>query len=199
MKLFLGLLASLVFAGCITGTSDSDISTSTRNSEWLQEGTLVIARPLPEESSASSSLFGFMPQSSTLDSDAGESGLRLVIDSETAQATVLNGALKLSTFPLANVEGLNPGSYEVMHKQRHPVWYATDAYFENRGLPKPDKNSKDRYLKGALGDFVIYLDDQTALHNSAVFANEVGGIRLSDNDIAQIYYQLEVGARVVVE
>jgi len=66
-------------------------------------------------------------------------------------------------------------------------------------LSLPAQNSKERYLKGALGDFVIYLDEKTPLHNSAVWAEDVGGIRVADNVIAKIYYQIEVGSLVQVE
>ena len=189
MKMFLALASSVFLIGCASGSDVSQVQQLPDS----ESGSLVIARPLPVQQDSTGNLFGFMPQRSK-----AAQAHRLVLDKESGTATILKGALKLASFPVANIEGLKAGTYEVIHKQRHPVWYATDSYFEKRALTVPTRNAKERYLKGALGDYVIYLDDKTPLHNSAVFADEVGGVRLQDNDIAQLYYKLSVGASIQV-
>ena len=195
MKRIIALLPALLLAACITGSGDTEVTSRIieQQDRIQNQGSLVIARPLPRQNVESSSLFGFMPQKQQ------DQKLRLQIDIDSQTATVLKGALRLASYPVSGIEGLEPGNYEVLHKQRHPVWYATDEYFSNRMLPVPGKNARERYLKGALGDFVIFLDNKMPLHNSQVFAEEVGGVRMQDKDIAQIYYQLEVGAAIEVK
>jgi len=185
---FLPMLACSLGGDLTSGENKND------SVKWASEGSLVIARPLPKLSQTETRLWGFMPHKSD-----SNSKYQLVINKSSSSVTVFHGSNRLDTFHIDNIDQLTPGEYTVKHKQRHPVWYATDKYFQNRGLSLPAQNSKERYLKGALGDFVIYLDEKTPLHNSAVWAEDVGGIRVADNVIAKIYYQIEVGSLVQVE
>ena len=193
MRKLLAVIPILLLVACTTGSNDS-ANEVIKQDKAVREGSLVIARSLPEAKTASTGLFGFMPQQQSKNSSH-----KLILDRESGTISIFKGALKVVSFPAANIEGLKPGTYEVLHKQRRPVWYATDEYFSNRGLPVPAKQARERYLKGALGDFVIYLDDKTPLHNSAVYADEVGGVQMQDNDIAQVYYKLEVGSTIEVQ
>jgi hypothetical protein len=110
----------------------------------------------------------------------------------------MNGETKVLATNGEGLQSLRPGSYQVLHKQTRPVWYAPDAYFSARGLPVPPKNDGQRYRKGALGDFVVIFNKDMPLHNGPIWTQDVGGIKLSDNDLAKIYYSLEVGAPVEV-
>ncbi|NQV20936.1 MAG: ribulose-phosphate 3-epimerase, partial [Rhodospirillales bacterium] len=46
---------------------------------------------------------------------------------------------------------LNPGTYALQHKQKRPLWYASDEYFAKRQLPIPPPGDRQRYRRGALG------------------------------------------------
>lgn len=202
IKIFLVGVSCLLLSACaprLKGlnpfVSDSE-SAQTGSGQWLKAGTLVIARAVPQEVVTSpSTLMGFMPQKIA----PTTKGHSLTIDRGTRRGVLYHGSVKLEEFELKDIDGLNPGIYTVIHKQRHPVWYASDEYYINRGLAIPDSEDRSRYLKGALGDFVIYLDEQTPIHNAQVWSDDVGGVRIGDNNIAKMYYQLEIGARVTVQ
>jgi hypothetical protein len=49
------------------------------------------------------------------------------------------------------------GNYNVILKQKRPLWYAPDNYYTERNLPLPGEGASERYLKGALGEYAIYL------------------------------------------
>jgi lipoprotein-anchoring transpeptidase ErfK/SrfK len=110
----------------------------------------------------------------------------------------MQGETVLQTVAGQGVESLNPGKYTVEHKQRSALWYAPAEYFTSRGLPVPPEGVKERYLRGALGDFALFLDQMTPLHNGPIWSKELGGVRFDESDISRIYYQVEVGAPVEV-
>lgn len=88
-------------------------------------------------------------------------------------------------------------SYSVLLKQRNAVWFAPDQYFTARGLDLPATSSRERYLKGALGDFVVYLAENFAIYSGPTDVPEISGIRVEPNDLARLYYLLPVGAKAL--
>ena len=86
-----------------------------------------------------------------------------------------------------------------MHKQRNPLWYAPDSYFKARLLPLPAEGDRSRFRRGALGEFVLFVDKDTPIHSGPFGSEEIGGIRLEEDDISRLYYQLELGATIRVE
>jgi len=91
------------------------------------------------------------------------------------------------------------GSYTVVHKQKDPLWYATDTYFTRRGLSVPPEGDRNRLLRGALGSLVIFLDNQIPIHNGPIWNEDVGGGRLEDDALQVIYENLELGDQILVE
>ena len=66
-------------------------------------------------------------------------------------------------------------------------------------MPVPPAGSKARYLRGALGEYAIYLDSELAIHNASIWCDEVGGVKV-DGQLAQnILKSVQPGSLVVVE
>jgi hypothetical protein len=189
-------LQSMTACHSITTLTQELGFTSSTDNKWLDSGSLVIARVVPNRKvvSGTQSLKGFIPKKTESNQET-----MLLIERANSKVQLFHGSIKLAEFSIKNISDLEAGEYQIVHKQRHPVWYAPDDYYSRRSLDVPKANSQDRYLKGALGDFVVYLDEDTALHNSLVWSEEVGGIRIADKDIAQIYYKLDIGSVIRVE
>ncbi len=88
-----------------------------------------------------------------------------------------------------------PGEYHILHKQATPLWYAPEQYFAARQMDVPAEGDRARYLRGALGEYAIYIDEKTPLH-CTVWTEEIGGIGLSDESLARLFYLLDIGASV---
>jgi hypothetical protein len=110
----------------------------------------------------------------------------------------MDGDKEVNVITGEGVEKLKPGIYQLLHKQRNALWYAPDSYFSARDLAIPAQGDRSRYRRGALGDFVLYIDKDTPIHNSPIWDDEIGGVRLDDADMSRLYYALEVGAAVEV-
>lgn len=93
---------------------------------------------------------------------------------------------------------LKAGTYTLMHKQRAPLWYAGDSYFTNREIPVPASGDSNRYLRGALGDFALFIDRDISIHSSEIWTSEVGGLRVPEEEIRKIYYSLNVGSQIEI-
>ena len=155
---------------------------------------IAISRPLPPISSIqASSVLGFMPFY------YGHTGPWVLIDRGTKSIALMDGQNKVYEAAGTGLEELKPGSYEVMHKQKSALWYAPDEYFMNRHLAMPAEGSKDRYRRGALGEYAIFIDQDTPIHSGPVWTKEVGGVQLSEPDISRLYYKLEVGAPIEIK
>ncbi len=179
---------SLLVVLCSCSTTKVEMSANS----WINEGSIVIAGPVPEASSAaSSSMLAFMP------SKIASSKNYLTIDRASSEIRLMNGAFSLKSFKVSGLDQLPDGDYEILLKQNNALWYANDEYFTNRGLSVPPAGDKARYLRGALGSSVIYIDEDIAIHDGP--SSEVGGIILDSKDMQEIYKLLEVGTQVVVK
>ncbi len=202
MRKIFTVISILALSACGTQTAQSGkaaemlaLKDSVNQDGWLEKGSIMIARPLPIASSIEQiqTVFGFIPH------EESNLPVRLVIEKSKGVARLVQGSKELVSVPAEGLNNLPEGQFKVIHKQRHPLWYAPDQYFTTRGLAVPEAYSKDRYLKGALGEYAIFFDKDLSLHNSPVECAEVGGIRLGENDIARLYYQLESGAEVHIQ
>ncbi len=122
----------------------------------------------------------------------------LLINTEENTINIKKGNKTLNSFRIKENIGLRPGMYSVFYKELNPLWYANDNYYFLRQLPVPDKESQKRYVKGALGDCAIYLNDKMAIHDSKISSLDVEGIRVDSNDIRKIYASLKAGALIKV-
>ena len=193
-------LLSIIFSACSGSPSAPDpvsASNALPPSDSSFEGSIVIARPMPVAKPISPTetprLLGFLPTQFAVVGDW------VVIDRTAGTATLMSGATQKLAVPVEGAQSLSPGTYTVLHKQRHPLWYAPDAYFEMRNQPPPPQGDRLRYRRGALGEFAIFLSQDTPIHSGPMWLGEIGGLKLSENDLSRLYYQLETGAVVEVK
>ena len=72
-----------------------------------------------------------------------------------------------------------------------------------RGLAIPPAYSDERYQRGILGDYALYLSDEIAIHgtqneSSVGRASSHGCLRMRNADIAMVFPLVEVGTKVVI-
>ena len=209
MKLIASLLSIALVASVITVLSScsphSPNPTYSSSQNWNSDGSIVLARPIPAstvfsngtlsgiKSVGNTPLLGFMPVQFAV---AGE---WLSIDRSKHTITLMSGAIERQSVSGEGFETLNPGVYSLLHKQRNPLWYAPDSYFEIRKLSTPAQGDRERYRRGALGDYALFIGQDIPLHSGPIWTSEIGGLRLSDTDISRLYYQLDVGAVIEVK
>lgn len=168
----------------------TEASTSTN---WKESGVLVLSRTAPKLSTAQNAeMLGFIPVKTT------RTGHWLAINKASRSVSVMDGDQVLLSSNAEGLDALKPGTYEVIHKQRDPLWYAPDTYFSSRLLTMPPQGDRERYRKGALGDFVLYLDPELPIHSSPLWSDEVGGVRLNTTEIARLYYSVDIGSVVEI-
>ena len=170
----------------LVGCSASQVKPSNE----ATNGLLTINRVAPPISKPTT-LLGFLPNNDTQK--------WLCIDSKKLTVSLMDGDTPLATVKAEGAMKLTPGEYSLSHKQRSPLWYAGDDYFIKRGLPVPPSGDTERYRRGALGDFALFLDKDTSLHSAPIWTDEVGGLRIQDEQIKKIYYSLDVGSRVEIK
>jgi hypothetical protein len=159
----------------------------------MYNGSIVVAGPIPEVSTPSAStMLAFMPSAVT----AGK--LWLSLDSEGGVARIMDGITPLQSIKIDTKTDLPKGRFEVLLKQHDALWHASDEYFKNRSLPVPDFGSKERFLRGALGDSVLYFSEDLAIHNSLALIPEVGGVCVNDKEMQLLYNHLEVGSIIEI-
>ncbi|MCO6431680.1 MAG: L,D-transpeptidase [Deltaproteobacteria bacterium] len=184
------LVLMLGMAGC--GRSHPAVTEPDK--KWLPSGQIVLSRPVPEVSSPRSlNMLGFIPIIGS------PSGIWLSINLSSSELTLMEGSRVITSSKLEGGEGLSPGSYQVLHMQRSPLWYATDRYFEQRSLPVPPQGDRARFRRGALGEYAIFINKDTPIHCGPVWSEEVGGIRIPEPEMAKIYNQLQVGSVIEVK
>lgn len=180
--------------GMLCACSKSPAPASEQNAQWLRDGMIAISRPLPGiNHSASQELLGFMPIPRTM-----HSGAWISLDSDKGFLSVMNGDKQMSAVAGQGFENLKPGTYQLLHKQKNALWYAPDSYFSARGLDIPAQGDRSRYRRGALGDFVLYINKDTPIYSGPVWDPEIGGVRISEDDMARLYHSVDVGSSVEI-
>lgn len=101
------------------------------------------------------------------------------------------------------------GMFQVLRREKDPVWIAPDWYYVERGMRIP-ANSTDRLrVPGTLGTSALFLGDGIAIHgtnqpellmNRDPDARRVshGCIRLTNEAARQLYHMVDVGTPVLV-
>ena len=189
-------VSSLIVAACFSACSapNQKVASPTSNpSQVAASGAVSLVRPLPaESSSAPVRMLGFAPAMGIRD------GLWLEFNREERRLKLMQGEERLLSAEIEGDAEIRNGTYRLLHKQTKPAWYAPDSYFIARKLPVPPKTDSRRFLKGAFGDFVIVFDGDLTLHNAPLWAKDVKGLRLADNDLAKLFYSLEGDSLVEV-
>ena len=168
---------------------------------WAADGSIVVARAAPApQSLAPDTMLGFLPGTvPALASPAEKLGPWLSINRNLGTATLMDGATEVDTFRGEGLEKIPGGTFHVMLKERNPLWYAPDSYFTSRHLDVPPPGDKARFRRGALGDFVMFLDKDTPVHSGPVWSTDIGGARLDEDDLSRVYYRLDLGSIVEVK
>jgi len=186
------ILGIALVSGCsFLSTSQHDGSSS---QGWLRDGTLAMSRPVPPPASRpqDDTLLGFIP------SEHSKPGRILRIDRRTRRIELRDGGTIIQTLTGDGLQALKPGVFSVIHKQKSPVWYAPDVYFTTRLLNVPAAGQAERFRRGALGEYAIFLDSQTPLHSGPVWREEIGGVKIDESEMARLFEIIDVGTRIEV-
>jgi hypothetical protein len=195
----LGFVCVAALSGCSFFSSqeveNGNFERAVSGSEaWLKDGMIALSRPIPEVSSIDAAvMLGFMPLP-----QASRVGPWVLIDTKKAELALMDGDSPVTVASGEGIDSLKPGQYQVLHKQRNALWYAPDQYFTERGLKVPPQGDKSRYLRGALGDFVVFINKDTPIYSGPIWTEEIGGVRLSDDEMSRLYYRMEVGVPIEV-
>ena len=199
----LGISVGFSLVGCSSLTGNSSANSSQTAVAWLNSGALTFSGPVPQAQTSNQSAstrtanyndfaYGFSP--------TAPSGKRsLILDTEHKSAKLMQAGKELASAKLLDTTGLVAGSYKVAHKQRNPLWYAPQNYFSARGINVPAEGDKKRYLRGAFGDFALFVSPTEAIHSGPFSLSELTGARLEEQDFAKIFYLVEVGDSITVE
>jgi hypothetical protein len=202
----------LVATAFLSACGSNSLSSSQEDAVSNDGGSIVLARPLPKVSSltgdeSSSSMLGFSANTrlnsklSISEDSPFIAAPSLEIDASKGTIRLLNADENSTDEPIQILNGassITRGDYVAPLKQKDPSWYAPDSYFTKRDLAVPAPFSSERFLRGALGEFAIFLNENTAIHNSKIYSKEVGGLQVSDADMSRLYYALEAGCKVNV-
>ncbi|MBE0639239.1 MAG: L,D-transpeptidase [Bacteroidales bacterium] len=95
------------------------------------------------------------------------------------------------------------GMRTVKGKTTSPVWRKPDWAFIEDGLPVPSGDHPSRYERGVLGDYALSLGDGYLIHGT-IYKRFLGMpvthgcVRLSDDDLEQVYKTLSIGSKVYI-
>ena len=200
-RLFSGSLI-LVMTGCAT----SSFNPSTTES-WLPDGSLSLMRPVPRLSMISEAMA--QPKSdifnepkarmrSPSEMPSPDTAPRITIETTKHTLTLTLPGQEPVTVKAQGAYALKKGTYSVALKQADPLWYAPPTYFLRRGIKVPPDGSKSRYMRGALGHQALFFDKQIAIHSGPVWSDEIGGVKLSNEDMNRLFETVAIGTQIQV-
>jgi hypothetical protein len=179
----------LVMTGCATSSFNPQ-----SKEQWLPDGALALVRPIPKEGNYPEPM-ARMRSSMTAEGD----GLpRLIVESAKHTLTLNLPGETPVVMKAYGAYALKHGSYSVALKQTDPLWYAPPTYFLRRGMKVPNEGNKSRYMRGALGRKALFIDKQVAIHTGPVWNEEIGGIKVSEDDMARLFETVGIGTTVEV-
>lgn len=187
---FVLVALSAIVCGCGHSTPRPPAETA---ANWLRDGMIAISRPVPSVSESPSTLLGFMPVGKQI-----RLGSWVSIDRASRLISIMEGDRQTAVLSGDGIDSLKPGIYRVLHKQKNALWYAPDSYFSARALPVPAQGDRSRFRRGALGEFVVYLDKTTPIHSGPVWSEEIGGARIDESELSRLYYSLDIGTQVEI-
>lgn len=144
-----------------------------------------------------SPILGYIPPMTGILPAANE--IWLEIDGKNKTMTLIKGEQRLKAVPMQGQIPLAPGKYALQYKQHFPTWYAPNSYFEKRNLQVPGEQDQGRYLKGALGEYALYPTSSVVIHSSPIWSDEIGGLRVQKDEIAEVFSQLSLGSSIIVK
>ncbi|HMO02705.1 MAG TPA: L,D-transpeptidase [Oligoflexia bacterium] len=123
----------------------------------------------------------------------------IIIDRAQNKVSFSNNNSINSDYQMKKHGDLPIGEFKVIHKQAEPTWSATKNYFTSRKLEIPKAGDKNLLRRGAYGEFAIFINQKTALHNGKVWSDEVGGIQLADEAIKELFEKVSNGDTVIIK
>jgi membrane protein len=101
------------------------------------------------------------------------------------------------------------GMFQVLRREKDPVWLAPDWYYVQRGMRIPSSSADRLRIPGTLGTSALFLGDGIAIHgtdrpdlllNTDPEARRVshGCIRLTNEAARQLYHLVDVGTPVLI-
>jgi hypothetical protein len=184
----------VVVGGSLSTSGCSSAAKPSGEKELIPDGSILISRPLPKVITGDTGVaLGLIP------SPQKPAGTWLSIDTAHKTVTLMEGEKVSLSATGEGINALKPGKYVLLHKQRNPLWYAPSSYFAARKLAVPAEGDKARFRRGALGDFVLYIDKEVPIHSGPIWLTDIGGVKLDDTSLSKMYYLLNVGAEVEVK
>jgi hypothetical protein len=192
----------LVMTGCATSSFNP-----TPTERWLPDGSLGLVRPVPRMSVVSqamaqpkSEMFTEPKARMRAPSEMPSTDLspRLIIETTKHTLTLSSPGETPITMKAQGAYALKKGTYSVALKQADPLWYAPPTYFLRRGMKVPADGSKARFMRGALGHQALFFDKQVAVHSGPVWNDEIGGVKLSSEDMTKLFETVGVGTQIEV-
>lgn len=123
---------------------------------------------------------------------------RLTIDTSKHSLTIHREGHPPLVLKAQGAYAMKHGTFSIARKEANPLWQAPPVYFLRRGLSVPPEGSPERAMRGALGTQALFLDEGRAIHSGPVWNDDVGGIKISAQDMALIFEAVSVGAPVEV-
>jgi hypothetical protein len=101
------------------------------------------------------------------------------------------------------------GMFQVLRKERDPVWIAPDWWFVQRGLRIPPPDDPSRFMPNTLGTSALFLGDGIAIHGTPdphllldpdpeTRRVSHGCIRLTNEAARQLFHLVDVGTPVLI-
>jgi hypothetical protein len=182
---------------CALATMASTTSFNPASAEnWLPDGSVAIIRPVPKQNLFSEPMARMRspikPEVDTITEP------RLTVERTNHSVTLQVPGQPPLTMRANGAYALKPGSFTIALKQNDPLWYAPPTYFLRRGMKVPPEGSKARFMRGALGHKALFIDKQIAIHSGPVWTEEIGGLRVSEEDMAKLFDVLPIGTKVDV-
>lgn len=178
-------------------TSSTTTSFNPASAEnWLPDGSVAIIRPIPKQNLFSEPMARMRSPIKPEIETATEP--QLTVERTNHSMTLQIPGQSPITMRANGAYAMKAGTYSIALKQSDPLWYAPPTYFLRRGMKVPPEGSKARFMRGALGHKAIFIDKQIAIHSGPVWTEEIGGLRVSEEDMARLFESLPIGAKIQV-
>ena len=95
------------------------------------------------------------------------------------------------------------GVLRIIEKVKNPIWYKPDWAFLEEKKPIPPPNSKERLVRGMLGDYALDLGGGILIHGTPYehllgLSVSHGCIRVGKEDIKFLYENCPIGMKVYI-
>jgi len=144
----------------------------------------------------SGSLGSVLP--SDLKDDLDQERPRLIINSRDHTLTIAMPESASVTMRTHGAWALKKGTYEITAKEVDPVWHPPGSSYLRRGLQVPQEGSPYRVVRAALGHRAIFLNESLPIHSGPVWSDDIGGLKISEDDMGKLFTIATVGARIEV-